>query len=175
MWGSILKKVKNLIIVVLLLCILWLVGCRVFVNDIVNTSMPFSAGVLSCVSIANGTAIKNTSKADNQLSVVYDNGDVLTYSTDIKAEKLSVSFSMNYVSSEKKSVDFIVELIENILGEEYKGKLTDSVKDELGSAIKNNSSAKIKFTTENCKVKIDFKQTDNVFNLCVECRGQANI
>lgn len=165
------KKVKNLIIVILLLCILCLIGCGASVNDIVNTAMPFSAEVLSCVSMANGTAIKNTNKTDNQLSVVYENGDVLTYSTAIKTEEPSLSFSMNYVSSEKKPVDFVVELIENILGEDFKGKLTDEVKDELSSAIDNNSSAKLEFDAENCKVKIDFKQTDNVFSLCVECIG----
>lgn len=165
------KKVKNLIVVAVLLCTLGLTGCSTYTNDLVNLSMPFSAEVLSCVSMANGTAIKNANKTDNQLSVVYENGDVLTYSTAIKTEEPSLSFSMNYVSSEKKSVDFVVELIENILGEDFKGKLTDEVKDELSSAIDNNSSAKLEFDVENCKVKIDFKQTDNVFSLCVECVG----
>lgn len=153
------------------MCALGLTGCGASLNDIVNTSMPFSAVALSCVSMANGTAIKNTNKTDSQLSVVYDNGDVLTYSTTIKTEEPSVSFSMNYVSSEKKSVDFVIEIIENILGEDFKGKLTDDVKDELSSAIDNNSSAKLEFDAENCTVKINFKQTDNVFNLCVECIG----
>lgn len=165
------KKVKNLIIVLLLLCTLGLTGCGASLNDIVNTSMPFSAVALSCVSMANGTAIKNATKTDNQLSVVYDNGDVLTYSTTIKTEEPSLSFSMSYVSSEKKSVDFVVELIENILGEDFKAKLTDDMKDELNSAIENNSSVKLEFVAEGCTAKIDFKQTDNVFNLCVECIG----
>lgn len=165
------KKVKNLIVVAVLLCVLGLTGCSTYTNDLVNSSMPFSAVVLSYVSISNGTAIKNINKTDNQLSVVYDNGDVLTYSTAVKMGNPSLSFSMNYVSSEKKSVDFVVELIENILGEDFKGKLTDEVKDELSSAIDNNSSAKLEFDAENCKVKIDFKQTDNVFSLCVECVG----
>ena len=163
------KKIKNLLLVLVLLCTLGLTGCGTYANDIVNMSMPFSAEVLGYVSIANGTAIKNTSKVDNQLSVVYDNGDVLTYSTNIKTENPSLSFSMNYVSSEKKSVDFIAELIENILGEDFKGKLTDEVKDELSSAIENDSSAKLKFDDEGYTVKINFKQTDNVFNLYVEC------
>lgn len=165
------KKVKNLIIVLLLLCTLGLTGCGASLNDIVNTSMPFSAVALSCVSMANGTAIKNANKTDNQLSVVYENGDVLTYSTAVKMGNPSLSFSMNYVSSEKKSVDFVVEIIENILGEDFKGKLTDDIKDELSSAIDNNSSAKLEFDADNCKVNIDFKQTDNVFSLCVECIG----
>lgn len=165
------KKIKNLIIVAVLLCALGLTGCGASLNDIVNTSMPFSAVALSCVSMANGTAIKNTNKTDNQLSVVYDNGDVLTYSTAVKMGNPSLSFSMNYVSSEKKSVDFVVEIVENILGEDFKGKLTDEVKDELSSAIDNNSSAKLEFNADNCKVNIDFKQTDNVFSLCVECIG----
>lgn len=165
------KKIKNLIIVAVLLCALGLTGCGASLNDIVNTSMPFSAVALSCVSMANGTAIKNANKTDNQLSVVYENGDVLTYSTAVKMGNPSLSFSMNYVSSEKKSVDFVVEIIENILGEDFKGKLTDEVKDELSSAIDNNSSAKLEFDAENCKVNIDFKQTDNVFSLCVECIG----
>ena len=165
------KKVKNLIVVAVLLCALGLTGCSTYTNDLVNSSMPFSAVVLSYVSISNGTAIKNINKTDNQLSVVYDNGDVLTYSTAVKMGNPSLSFSMNYVSSEKKPVDFIVELIENILGEDFKGKLTDEVKDELSSAIDNNSSSKLEFDAENCKVKIDFTQTDNVFSLCVECVG----
>lgn len=165
------KKVKNLIVVAVLLCTLGLTGCSTYTNDLVNSSIPFSAVVLSYVSISNGTAIKNINKTDNQLSVVYDNGDVLTYSTAVKMGNPSLSFSMNYVSSEKKPVDFVVELIENILGEDFKGKLTDEVKDELSSAIDNNSSAKLEFDAENCKVKIDFKQTDNVFSLCVECVG----
>lgn len=165
------KKVKNLIIVAVLLCALGLTGCSTYTNDLVNSSMPFSAVVLSYVSISNGTAIKNINKTDNQLSVVYDNGDVLTYSTAVKIGNPSLSFSMNYVSSEKKPVDFVVELIENILGEDFKGKLTDDVKDELSSAIDNNSSAKLEFDADNCKVNIDFKQTDNVFSLCVECIG----
>lgn len=165
------KKVKNLIVVAVLLCTLGLTGCSTYTNDLVNSSMPFSAVVLSYVSISNGTAIKNINKTDNQLSVVYDNGDVLTYSTAVKMGNPSLSFSMNYVSSEKKPVDFVVEFIENILGEDFKGKLTDEVKDELSSAIDNNSSAKLEFDAENCKVKIDFKQTDNVFSLCVECVG----
>lgn len=96
------KKVKNLIIVSLLLCTLGLTGCSTYTNDLVNSSMPFSAVVLSYVSISNGTAIKNINKTDNQLSVVYDNGDVLTYSTAVKMGNPSLSFSMNYVSSEKK-------------------------------------------------------------------------
>ena len=165
------KKVKNLIIVTLLLCTLVLNGCGASVNDVVNVSMPFSAGILGYVSMVNGTAIKNTNKMDNQLSVVYDNGDVLTFSTAVKIENRSLSFSMNYVSSEKKSVDFIVELIENILGESFKGKLTDEIKDELESAIENDSSTELEFIAEGCTVKIDFKQTDNVFSLCVECIG----
>ena len=165
------KKVKNLIVVAALLCALGLTGCSTYTSDLVNSSMPFSAVVLSYVSISNGTAIKNINKTDNQLSVVYDNGDVLTYSTSIKSEEPSISFSMSYVSSEKKPVDFVVELIENILGEDFKGKLTDEVKDELSSAIENNSSVKLEFVAEGCTAKIDFKQTDNVFSLCVECVG----
>lgn len=101
------KKIKNLIIVAVLLCALGLIGCSTYTNDLVNSSMPFSAVVLSYVSISNGTAIKNINKTDNQLSVVYDNGDVLTYSTNTKIEEPSISFSMNYVSSEKKSVDLL--------------------------------------------------------------------
>lgn len=106
---------------------------------------------------------------DNQLSVVFANGDVLTYSTAIKMGNPSISVNMSYVSSEKKSVDFITELTESILGEEFKGKLTDKVKDELNSAIENDSSADLEFTAEDCTAEVDFRQIGNIFNLYVEC------
>lgn len=166
------KKIKSLIIVVLLLCTFGVTGCGTSINDInniVDTSISFGAEVLSCVSIANGTAIKSTDDVNNQLSVAYDNGDVLVYSTTTKAEESSISFNMNYTSSEKKSLDFIIKIIESILGDDFKDKITDDIKDELNSAIENNSSAKLEFDVEDCTVNIDFKQIDNVFKLCVEC------
>ena len=51
------------------------------------------------------------------------------------------------------------------------GKLTDDVKDELNYAIENDSSSRLEFTIKGCTIKIDFKQSDNVFNLYVECIG----
>ena len=164
------KKIKSLIIVALLLCTFGVVGCSTSVNDInniVDTSISFGAEVLSCVSIANGTAIKSTDNVNNQLSVAYDNGDVLVYSTTMKAEEPSISFNMTYTSSEKKSVDFVVEIIESLSDKE----LTDNIKDELTSAIENDSSAEFEFTTKSCTTKVNFKQTGNVFSLCVESIG----
>lgn len=140
-------------------------------DDIADRSMSVGANVLGAVSMANGTAIKNVDKTGNQLSVVYDNEDVATYSLANKIEKPSpsLSLSMNYVSDEKKSTDFIVMLIKNLLGDDFKGKLNSEDKDKLSFAIENDSSTKLKLVTKGCTMNIDFKQTGNVFNLHVKC------
>lgn len=161
------KKMKKFAFIIMVFCILETTGCSSSRESIVNVAIPVSAEVLSCVSIANGTAIKNANKTDNQLYVVYDNGDVLTYTILSRILPPSASLNLNYVSSQKKPVDFVFSIMKEIIGEEYESQMPDKMKDELSNAIENDSSATWKFQTGYYTVNVEFKQTGNIFNLYI--------
>lgn len=159
------KKMKKFALVIMALCILETTGCSSSMESMVNAAIPVSAEVLSSVSIANGTAIKNVNKTDNQLYVSYEDGDTLTYAIFTKLHPVSISLNMNYVSSQKKSADFVFNIMKEIIGEEYESQMPDKMKDELSNAIENDSSATWKFQTGDYTVNVEFQQTGNMFNL----------
>lgn len=161
------RRTKKFALAMMLFCILGLTGCSSTTEHLFNASIPVSAEILSIVSIANGTAIKNANKTDNQLYVVYDNGDILTYVISATVHPVSVSLDLDYISSEKKSVDFVFNLIKKIIGEGYEDQLPDTMKDELNFAIENDSSVEWEFQIADQIANVRFQQTGSIFNFYI--------